>query len=116
MLLFYSLVFMLLKPTAISNTLFFFFKSPIDLLGEEHAAAWAEPAGSLCCSSRWQRQADAAVLGPCKYPERKGKPREAKMESSTGLQANLHLCWVRGFVAGGCDKREMGQGMKFGDH
>lgn len=80
--------------------LFIYLISAIDSLGEEHAAAWAEPAGSLCCSASWQRRADAALPGPCKDPEGKGEPGEAKMESSSGLRANPNLCWVRGFVAG----------------
>jgi len=44
-----------------------------------------EAASSLCCSSRWQCQTDAVVLGPCKCPERKNKHRETEMENNTGL-------------------------------
>lgn len=83
--------------------LFIYLISAIDSLGEEHAAAWAEPAGSLCCSASWQHRADAALPGSCKDPEGKGEPGEAKMESSSGLRANPNLCWVRGFVTGGCE-------------
>lgn len=77
------------KPACHSACSFLFIYlliSAIDSLGEEHAAARAEPAGSLCCSASWQRRAGAALPGPCKDPGGKGEPGEAKRGSSTDCE------------------------------
>lgn len=62
----------------------------VGLEGQHPAASQALPAtveaaGSLCCSSRWQCQVDAVVLGLCKCPEGKHKPREVEKESHAAM-------------------------------
>lgn len=86
-------------------------------LKEEHPAAsqalpmGVEAAGSLSCSSRWQCQTGAVLLGPCQCPERKDRHVEVEMENNTGFQANSWSSLCEAFVAGSCDKGELEQRM-----